>query len=105
VIIEALFSNDVYKLWAAFPGYGVIQNGRAYSPEWIMNNIEQAMIEEEIPLDYVIDIMVASNDHSVLNDITTKAKVGFQRGLSRMQMSQEQLELVIEKLDELLEQN
>ena len=28
--IDALFSNDVYKLWEAFPGVGVFYNGMAF---------------------------------------------------------------------------
>ena len=31
--IALLFSDDVYELWEAFPGFGVIQDGRVYSPE------------------------------------------------------------------------
>jgi len=47
--IEAFFSGDVYRLWAIDPGYGVVQNNRAYSPAWIINNIERAVVEEQIP--------------------------------------------------------
>ena len=46
----ALFSNDVETVWNAFPGGGVFHNGRAYSAEWIMQNMERAIHEEGIPL-------------------------------------------------------
>ncbi|MCL1935059.1 MAG: hypothetical protein FWF57_01575, partial [Defluviitaleaceae bacterium] len=42
--IEALYSNDIEQLWAAFPGAGAMINGHVYSPEWIINNIEQAIV-------------------------------------------------------------
>jgi len=51
--IEALFSDDVYEIWAAFPGYGVLHNGRVYSPEWLMQNMSRAINEEQIPLEEI----------------------------------------------------
>jgi len=45
----ALFSNDVETVWNAFPGNGVFHNGRAYSAEWIVQNMEQAIHVEGIP--------------------------------------------------------
>jgi len=97
--IEALFSNDVYKLWAAFPGYGVMRNGRAYSPEWIMNNIEEAMIDEQIPLEYIIDIMNASNAYPVLSEVNSRAILGFRRGLTRMQIPEDDFAPILAELE------
>ena len=55
--IAALFSNDVNRLWERFPGSGAMQNGKAYSPEWIMQNVEKAIVEEEIPLEDILRLM------------------------------------------------
>lgn len=62
--IDALFSNDISKLWAAFPGAGVLHNGNVYSPEWILNNISRAVLDEQIPLEEIERIFeIASNFH------------------------------------------
>jgi len=76
--IEALFSNNVYKLWYAFPGEGVVQNGRAYTPEWILHNIESAISEEQIPLDDIVRILDIASLHYDLQEVTARAEAVFQ---------------------------
>jgi len=49
--INAIFSNDINKLWNAFPGAGILHDDKAHSPEWIFTNIEQAIYSQLIPLD------------------------------------------------------
>ena len=72
--IEALFSGDVYQMWAAHPGYGVAQNGRAYSPQWILNNIERAVLEELIPLGEIWRIINMAEDHPQLEEVVANAQ-------------------------------
>jgi len=55
--IRAKFSDCVYEIWEHFPGYGVVQNGNVYSPEWIIQNVEYAMLEEDIPIEEVERIL------------------------------------------------
>ena len=76
--IEALFSDNVYEVWAAFPGYGVVQNGRAYSPEWILNNIGTAIFEEQIPMDEIERIISLANYYPVLVEVTIQAMTELQ---------------------------
>ncbi|MCL2357056.1 MAG: hypothetical protein FWC70_07850 [Defluviitaleaceae bacterium] len=38
--INALFSGDVYALWNAFPGFGIFLDGNAYSPAWVLQNLD-----------------------------------------------------------------
>ena len=76
--IEALFSDDIYEIWAAFPGYGVLYNGRAYSPEWILNNIERAIIEEGIPIHEIERVFEVANDFSFTGEILQEAYMTFQ---------------------------
>ena len=71
---EALFSGDVHQLWDAFPGYGVVYNGRAYTPEWILNNIETAVVEEQIPLHEIERIINRAERFSELDDVVANAK-------------------------------
>jgi len=71
--IAAMFSGCVNTLWAAFPGYGVLQNNRAYSPEWILNNTERALYGELIPLGEVERLIDRANFHLVLEEITDAA--------------------------------
>jgi len=61
--IEALFSNDVNLLWAAFPGYGILYNNRAYSPEWILNNVERAVLEEGLPIDEIERVIKTASSY------------------------------------------
>ena len=75
--IEALVSGDVYKLWEAFPGRGIFHNGRAYSPEWIMNNISRAVNEEQIPLQEIERIIATASRFSSLNEVTAMAQTEF----------------------------
>ena len=78
--INALFSNDVYEIWAAFPGAGVIQNGKVYSPEWILNNMYVAIHVEEIPLYEIVRVINASMEfHSgYLSRVVSSAITTFQ---------------------------
>ena len=48
--LTALFSNDVTQLWQAFPGEGIYYNGQAFSPQWIMQNMYEAVVERQLPL-------------------------------------------------------
>ena len=75
---EALFSGDVYRLWEAFPGFGVVQNGRAYSPEWILNNIKRAVHEEQIPLGEIWRILNMAEDFPQLDDVVANAQAFLQ---------------------------
>jgi len=54
---DAIYSNDIEVIWNAFPGYGVFNNGRVYSPEWIVHNMERAIYEEQIPLDEIARVL------------------------------------------------
>lgn len=77
--IEALFSDCVYQLWEAFPGSGIVHNGRAYSPEWILNNVESAINEENIPLEDIERLIHRAYLHgSVLAEVATNAEIAFQ---------------------------
>ena len=71
---EALFSGDINRLWAAFPGSGVVQNGRAYSPEWILNNIRTAVVEEEIPLGEIWRIIYRAEIFPQLEAVAANAR-------------------------------
>ncbi|MCL2364754.1 MAG: hypothetical protein FWC71_08835 [Defluviitaleaceae bacterium] len=51
--LTALFSNDVTKMWAAFPGEGIYYNGQAFSPQWIMQNMYEAIVERQLPLEEI----------------------------------------------------
>ena len=82
--IKALFSNDIYKIWAAFPGYGVVHNGRAYSPEWIMQNISQAINQEGIPLQEIERIFEMAAFHRSLDEIRTNAEATFRAEVAAM---------------------
>jgi len=85
--IDALFSNDISKLWVAFPGDGVYNNGKVYSREWIMNNIETAIIDERIPLNYIIEtIELSSNYEYLLEEVNRMARSAFRRGVLRLRM-------------------
>jgi len=72
--IEALFSNDVYALWTAFPGTGVVHNGRAYSPEWILNNMHSAVMQESIPLYEIERIIVHAGYFPQLDEVREMAE-------------------------------
>jgi len=65
----ALFSNDVETVWNAFPGGGVFYNGRVYSAEWIMQNMDRAIHEEGIPF-YEIESVFQRIDESFLAGMT-----------------------------------
>jgi len=61
--IQALFSNDVNEIWDAFPGYGILHNNRAYSPEWIFQNIERAVYGELLSLYDLEDVIDAATNY------------------------------------------
>jgi hypothetical protein len=71
--IDALYSNDVRKLWESFPGEGVMQNGIAYSPEWIMHNVERAINEEQIHFEEILRIVDRASWHYELQQVTIEA--------------------------------
>ena len=77
--IHALFSNCVTTLWQHFPGYGIYQSGRAYSPEWLLNNIERAIYGEALPLEELNRVMGLASGFSVLYDIVHYASVEVNR--------------------------
>jgi len=64
--IRAKLSDNVYEIWEQFPGYGVVQNGNVYSPEWIIQNIEQAVLYEDIPIEEVDRILMMAMEFSEL---------------------------------------
>jgi len=72
--LEAMFSGDVEQIWEAFPGYGVLKNGNAFSPEWIMNNIEEAVIEHQIPLEEIERIIDLASIHDRLGDLISEVE-------------------------------
>ena len=80
--IEALFSNDVSMIWASFPGFGVYTNGRAYSPEWILNNMERAIFEEQIPLHEIERILGYTRYYSQFDAIRLAAESTFQAAVA-----------------------
>jgi hypothetical protein len=82
--LEALFSNDVYAIWTAFPGYGVFYNGRVYSPEWIMQNINEAITDEQIPLQEIMRIIDMTVYHPDLDEMRINATSIFQAELSAL---------------------
>ena len=75
--LEALFSNDVYALWAAFPGTGVVHNGRAYSPEWILHNMNSAIMYEQIPIIEIERILEHATHFTQLDEIREMAESTF----------------------------
>jgi len=72
--LEAIFSGSVAQIWAVFPGYGVVQNNRAYSPEWILNNIVQAVREEQIPMLEILRILEKAEDFPELSEVVAQAR-------------------------------
>jgi len=82
--IEALVSNNVTTIWAAFPGHGIYQDGRAYTPEWIFNNMEYAVIQERLPPDEIIRILQHARDYKCLDDIRNEAEIAFHAALASL---------------------
>ena len=72
--IEALFSNNVSMLWAAFPGLGIYHNGRAYSPEWVLNNMERAIVEEQLPFSEIERILYRASCNPLLDELRHAAE-------------------------------
>jgi len=76
--IEALFSDDIYFVWTTFPGSGVFHNGNVYSPEWILNNMDRAISEEQIPLHEIDRILGHAVYHSELDEVRFAAETTLQ---------------------------
>jgi len=72
--LEAIFSGSVAQIWAVFPGYGVVQNNRAYSPEWILSNIVQAVREEQIPMSEILRILEKAEGFPELSEVVAQAR-------------------------------
>ena len=69
--IYALFSNDVYAMNQAFPGgYGIVYNGMAFSPEWVLQNIEKAVYEKQLPIEEILRVLGISMRFSALDHAT-----------------------------------
>lgn len=79
---EALFSGDVNQLWAAFPGHGVVHNGRAYTAEWILNNISAAVLEEQIPMGEIERMIELATDFEQLAYVVSSAQSSLQAAAS-----------------------
>jgi len=78
--LAALFSGDIGQLWAAFAGHGVFQNNRVYSGEWILNNIEQAVNEEQIPLGEIWRIISMAEPFEQLEYVVESAIAFLENG-------------------------
>ena len=76
--LDALFSNDIYTLWTTFPGPGVFHNGNVYSPEWILNNMDQAISDEQIPLHEIDRILGHAVYHPELDEVRFAAETTLQ---------------------------
>jgi len=76
--IEAIFTDDINFLWETFPGFGVLQNGNVYSPEWILSNIDRAITEEQIPIHEIERILESASYHSHLDEIRLTAESAVQ---------------------------
>jgi len=55
--IRARLSDCIYEVWEHFPGHGVIQNGHIYTPAWIIQNIDLAILEKGIPIEEITRIL------------------------------------------------
>ena len=73
--IKAFFSDCVYEIWEHFPGYGVVHNGNVYSPEWIIQNIGYAILEENIPVEEVERILERASNFP---DLEMKVELAFE---------------------------
>jgi len=93
--IEALFSGDVNLLWEAFPGYGVVQNNRAYSPEWILNNIRRAVLEEQIPMTEISRIIEMAEVFEVLDAVVAQANALLDEGITGIILNQTEVVLTV----------
>ncbi|MCL2579905.1 MAG: hypothetical protein FWE32_07710 [Oscillospiraceae bacterium] len=72
--IEAIFSGDAERIWAAFPGEGVFLGGNVYTPEWILNHIEDAVNEAQIPLFEIMRIINLAEQYDVLEETIAAAR-------------------------------
>jgi len=78
--IEAFFSGDVNRLWEIDPGYGVVQNNRAFSPSWIITNVERAVLEEQIPESEVWRIIYMAEEVGPHSESLTRARTFLESG-------------------------
>ena len=82
--LDAIFSGDASRIWEAYPGHGVLHNGRVYSPEWIVQNIEAAVNVEQIPREEIERVLDMASDFSYfLGDVVVEAVAAFQAEVSR----------------------
>jgi len=81
---EALVSNNVSAIWAAFPGYGIYQNGRAYSPEWVLTNMWAAVLQEQLPEDEIMRIFELASHYPCLDIIRQEAEITFYTAMARL---------------------
>jgi len=79
--IQAIFSNDVEQIWNAFPGYGIFYNGRAYSPEWIFQNISAAIHEHQLPLYEIERVFETAHAFGATIEIISNAEAIFMQEL------------------------
>ena len=99
--LDALFSNEIYQIWEHFGGNGVLHNGMAFSPEWIVNNIEKALVEKEIPVEEVIRVLeYAYNTYAIyspeLTEMLTEAGYGFSKALEALDKAEEEVNISFE---------
>ena len=73
--IEAFFSGDIDHIWEISPGYGVVQNGRVYAPSWIINNIEAAVLEHQIPESEIRRIIETFEEFYTLYNEVSRARI------------------------------
>ena len=99
--LDALFSNDIYQIWEHFGGNGVLHNGMAFSPEWIVNNIEKALVEKQIPVEEVLRVLeYAYNAYAIysteLTEILTEAVYDFSKALETLNKLEEEVNISFE---------
>ena len=82
--MEALVSNNVTAIWAAFPGAGIYNNGRAYSPEWVLNNMEAAVLQEQLPPAEIVRILELASHYQCLDDIRYEAEIAFHAAMANI---------------------
>ena len=77
--LDILFSGDVSRIWERYPGHGVLHNGRVYTPEWILNNMEMAIGVEQIPLGEIERVLDQASDFSYfLGNVVASAEAVLQ---------------------------
>ena len=64
--IEKFFVDCIYELWNHFPGYGVIMNGQVYTPAWLIQNAEYAILELDIDVADIQRVIDRASTHCAL---------------------------------------